>query len=145
MNREWQQLSCRSYLIQKFMSDKVKTEEEKILSLESDLGKAILTRNRSDIEAILADEFHAVGHVGNVVDKAAYTDIHLASERQFIQFETKEQMVKIIGTVAYVTGTITVATTEIKNHSRYITINQKMGDNWQIIFWQETPITNDKF
>jgi hypothetical protein len=127
------------------MSEIIKNDQERILALEADLANAVLLRNPSRIQAILADDFYAVGHVGNLVNKTEYTAIHLAPERRFIKFETKEQKVKMIGTVAYVTGTIIVETKEIRNHSRYVTINQKTGDNWQIIFWQETPITNDKF
>jgi hypothetical protein len=127
------------------MSNTESKIQGEILLLESDLANAVLNRNRSVIENILADDFIAVGHVGNVVNKNEYLDIHLAPERQFVTFETREQMLKILGEFVYVTGSIIVATKEIRNHSRYVTINQKIGQNWQIVFWQETPITDDKF
>lgn len=127
------------------MNNTEETTIKNILSLEAELGTAVLTHNALPIETILADDFYAVGHVGNVVNKKEYTEIHLAAERNFIKFETKEQSVKLIGNVAYVTGLIHVATEGIKNTSRYITIYQKIGENWKMIFWQETPITKDKF
>lgn len=126
-------------------------EQQAILAVEAQLCRAVLEKNRVLAAQIMADDAVAIGHVGNVVDKKTYLDVHFAPERDFTVFAPSQQQVRLLGPdAAIVTGQISVvnskATTPPSPPYRYLAAYARREGRWQIVAWQETPVqANAKF
>ncbi len=115
-----------------------------VLAVEAQLVRAVLSRDRESAERVLADDFVATGHAGNVVDRAAYLDIHFSPERRFVRFDTEDRQVATLGTTALVTGRVTMVNDKLDRNpppARYSALYVPLDhEGWVLLHWQETPI-----
>ncbi len=117
---------------------------DQVLAAEARLTQAVLSGARSLAEDVLAPDFVAIGHAGNLVDRHDYLDIHFAPERRFTQFETEGHEHFTAGEAVVVTGRVTMVNANLAHNpppARYVAIYVlDAGETWRIRFWQETPI-----
>jgi hypothetical protein len=121
----------------------MESPEKTVLRIERLLAEAILSRDRNAAAAILDDDFCAIGHAGNSVDKRAYLDIHFSVDRQFTRFNIEDQHTVMVAGAMVVTGTVTMVNAKLDRNpppARYTAIYAPASEGWLLRWWQETPI-----
>lgn len=121
-------------------------DEQILLNVQEELRQAILNRDRAALERVLSDDFVAVGHLGNKVGKQDYVNIHLSSERDFVEWKTDDVEVRQFGGAALILGRITIRnakSSEQNPPNRYLAAYSHRRGTWQIAAWQETPIKQE--
>lgn len=119
-----------------------------ILSAEAELTAGVLQKDRTRAAAVLAPDFVAIGHAGNVVGRDDYLDIHFSPDRDFVQFETRDQKVLHLGGAAVVYGWTTARNANSDDQvppKQYLAVVVPVGGRWIIQTWQETPIRDESF
>lgn len=124
------------------------TIEKELLEAESTICAAVKQRDRAKLDNILAQEFVATGHAGNVVDKAEYLQIHLSPEREFTVFDASKQIFRIYDAAAIVMGEIEIVNAKMPDKhdppKRYTAVYVRKENDWKCAAWQETPIQKDE-
>ena len=118
--------------------------EIQVLAVERKLAQAVLSGDRAAAEEVLDADFTAVGHAGNLVDRAVYLDIHFSPDRSFKRFATEDQQQCTVGDAVVVTGRVTMVNAKLTTNpppARYVAIYAATDNGrWKLRYWQETPI-----
>ena len=120
-----------------------------VLAVQAALGAAVTSRDRAAADALIAEDFRAIGHTGNLVDKDTYLEIHFSPERDFTVFEGSDSTVLAIGAAHVLTGKFTIenALAEEQLPPSMITavFADRSGNGLKIVSWQETTISKEGF
>jgi len=115
------------------------------LSAQADgWDKAIVRKDRSAIEANMADDFRQIDGSGNVVGKAAFVDDLVSTELQIDPYGVEDFDVRVYGDVALLSGRTRMTGKyqgkPFASHYRYIDVYVRRGGAWKIVSVQISRI-----
>jgi len=124
-------------------SDRSKTGQE-LLALETAWDDAVVAKDTTALERIIADDFVMIGADGTVSDKRQLIEGIANPELQIEPFQTEDVRVRIYGNVAVLTGRYSQQGRwkgqAYETAARYTDVYVRSGGRWHAVSAQATRI-----
>ena len=122
--------------------------EEDLNQLEDRRYAALIAKDWSSVDALLADEFFYNQGGGGTVTKAAFLEYMKAGDAKVKKAVREDTRIRLYGDVAVITGIahvdVTLKGEDKLLNSRYLHVWVRRGDSWKLVARQATYLPEKK-